>query len=148
MKNNNIVNHYYVKDGKITPKIDIKGDIPDGNIFVDSDCRVTFDMYNKNYKGTKKSVEEKTEIIKNDGTTQNYLIGKIKEDNEILKPPLSKPGNEVILSSESSLVENEDDIGETLYFRGNVQNNYVKLGVNPKTIWYNSTTSKYYDTED
>lgn len=51
----------------------------------------------------------------------------ILKNSEVVDNPLTKPGKELATTNEG-LVKDEDDYGESYYFRGNVTNNYVKIG--------------------
>ncbi len=44
---------YTIEDNKVTPKVDIKGEIPSGTAEVDNNCNVKLDLANENYTVTK-----------------------------------------------------------------------------------------------
>ena len=48
----------------MTPALDIKGDLPDGDIYVDNDCNVTYTLQNNNFVGTKDDPNQKPTIEK------------------------------------------------------------------------------------
>lgn len=54
IKGSKITTFYRVNDGKISPEIELKGDIPNGDIFVNNKCEVTFELSNNSYVGIKK----------------------------------------------------------------------------------------------
>ena len=57
-----------------------------------------------------------------DGT----LLAAIRNDN-ILKSPITAPGQEISSDTEALLASTEDDYGTSYYFRGAVKNNYVEF---------------------
>lgn len=60
---------------------------------------------------------------------EEYFFTTILKNNEIKKETLTKPSVEVAVKNEG-LIEDADDYGLTYYFRGNVNNNYVKFADN------------------
>ena len=52
---------YTITDGKIMPKVEIKGDLPDGTIYVDGECKVNYTLYNNNFSAVKENEETKIE---------------------------------------------------------------------------------------
>ena len=61
MKNNEINYTYTITDGIISPNVEIKGDLPDGTIYVDGECKVNYTLYNNNFSAVKESDETKIE---------------------------------------------------------------------------------------
>lgn len=59
--------------------------------------------------------------------SDEYFYMTILKHNEIKKSTLTRVLDEVATTNEG-LIEDVDDLGLTYYFRGNVPNNYVKLG--------------------
>ena len=53
IKNMPIATSYTISGGIITPSLDIKGDLPDGTITVNSNCEVSFTLSDKNFTGNK-----------------------------------------------------------------------------------------------
>ena len=54
IKNQNITNLYLIRDGKIKPKIDIKGSLPDnGIIYVNDNCAVTLGIDDNKHNASK-----------------------------------------------------------------------------------------------
>lgn len=51
------------------------------------------------------------------------------ENNKVNESPVSKPGEEVSITDES-LIKEQDDFGASYYFRGNIQDNYVSFANN------------------
>ena len=74
IKNEAITIEYSITDGVITPSLDIKGDLPDGTITVNSNCEVAFNLANNNFTGKK---EFTGEIEISDGSS---LVSKYKEE--------------------------------------------------------------------
>ena len=64
MKDFPINSSYVIKNGKIDPSLDIKGDLPDGEIYVDKDCNVTFNLNNGIFVGNKDNPDQKPVIEK------------------------------------------------------------------------------------
>ncbi len=60
-----------------------------------------------------------------DNPRDGTLLAAIKRDNTVTVP-LTTPGLEVSMDSESVLSNAEDDYGTSYYFRGAVENNYVE----------------------
>ena len=61
IKNNEINYTYTITDGIISPSVEIKGNLPDGTIYVDSECKVNYTLYNNNFTGIKNNEETKIE---------------------------------------------------------------------------------------
>lgn len=57
---------------------------------------------------------------------EEYFFATILKNNEVKKESITKPSVEIATSNEG-LIEDVDDYGLTYYFRGNVNNNYVKF---------------------
>ena len=58
IKNTPITTSYTITNGKITPSLDIKGDIPDGTITVNANCEVAFNVEDNNFIGSKELDKE------------------------------------------------------------------------------------------
>ncbi len=79
----------------------------------------------------------------------NLLAGKILTSNKLRteEPDFSKGYPNSADTSLSGLYKTQDDDGDTYYFRGNVENNYVQLGTYKKTVsgyhigYYNENSS-------
>ncbi len=74
IKNIDINNTYTIADGKISPNVEIKGDLPDGTIYVDNECHVGFTLFNSNFTGLKQP-EGEVEISEKKLYTENILHG-------------------------------------------------------------------------
>ena len=61
IKNKDINYTYTITDGIISPSVEIKGDLPDGTIYVDGECKVNYTLYNNNFTGIKNNEESKIE---------------------------------------------------------------------------------------
>ena len=72
IKNQQIDSIYILNSGKIYPELDIKGDLPRGNIYVNNNCEVSYLLYNSNFSIKKNSfsseetIEELNRSIYND----------------------------------------------------------------------------------
>ena len=44
---------YVIENGVITPSLDIKGFLPDGTIYVNKNCEVSYTLSDNNFTGTK-----------------------------------------------------------------------------------------------
>ena len=53
IKNQEITTMYTISGGVISPSLDIKGELPDGVIYVSKDCEVSFTLSDNNFTGTK-----------------------------------------------------------------------------------------------
>jgi type IV pilus assembly protein PilA len=73
IKNQVITTSYSITDGVISPSLDIKGDLPDGTITVNSNCEVSFTLSDNNFTGTKDFVGE---ITITDGSTDTGVVYK------------------------------------------------------------------------
>ena len=73
IKNEEITTSYTISDGVISPSVDIKGDLPDGTITVNTNCEVSFTLSDKNFTGNKDFAGD---IIVTDGSTNTGLIYK------------------------------------------------------------------------
>ena len=73
IKNQEITTDYSITDGVISPKLDIKGQLPDGIITVNGNCEVAFTLSDKNFTGTKDFVGE---ITITDGSTDTRVVYK------------------------------------------------------------------------
>ncbi len=66
IKNIEITTNYTITDGVISPSLDIKGDLPDGTITVNTNCEVAFELSNNNFTGNKDFVGD---IVITDGSS-------------------------------------------------------------------------------
>ena len=53
IKNQNINNVYTISNGKISPNVDIKGNLPDGTIYANKNCEIAYTLFNNNLTGNK-----------------------------------------------------------------------------------------------
>ena len=90
IKNIEITTNYTITDGVISPSLDIKGDLPDGTITVNTNCEVAFELSNNNFTGNK---EFTGEIEITDGSSdittvykESILNGAVPEFNRNLIP--------------------------------------------------------------
>ena len=74
IKNQEITTMYTIEGGVITPSLDIKGELPDGVIYVSKDCEVSFTLSDNNFTGTKE-VGEEIIIVDKGNTTIIYKEG-------------------------------------------------------------------------
>ena len=72
IKNQELTSSYVITNGKIYPELDIKGDLPDGDIFIDNNCGVTFNLSNNNFDGEKNEPNEEIMVYK---TVKEHLDG-------------------------------------------------------------------------
>ena len=70
IKNQNITTSYIITNGEISPNLDIKGNLPDGIIYVNNECLVSFTLSDQNFIG-QKEFEGEVVITKNDGSNIN-----------------------------------------------------------------------------
>ena len=70
IKNQNITTSYIITNGEISPNLDIKGNLPDGIIYVNNECLVSFTLSDQNFIG-QKEFEGEVVITKNDGGNIN-----------------------------------------------------------------------------
>ena len=66
IKNTEITKEYTITDGVISPSLDIKGDLPDGTITVNTNCEVSFALSDNNFTGNKDFVGD---IVITDGSS-------------------------------------------------------------------------------
>ena len=135
IKNQEITTMYDIQDGIITPNLDIKGELPNGTIYVNNECIVSFELSDNNFIASKEFdgelvINEKgsvpvkyTEAILNgtDPTLISNLIPvTIKDDGTVTKADLyskwysyaeKKWANAVILT-ENGKVEDDGTILE------------------------------------
>ena len=71
IKNQAVTTNYTIIDGIITPSVDIKGDLPDGVITVNSNCEVAFTLSDNNFTG-KKEFTGKMDIVAGGNVTIKY----------------------------------------------------------------------------
>lgn len=62
-----------------------------------------------------------------EATSNHTLAEAVLEDNKVKDAPMTIPGKQIAIEDEG-LIKNTDDFGTTYYFRGNVKNNYVRIG--------------------
>ena len=53
IKNQEITTEYVIENGVISPKLDIKGSLPDGVIYVSKTCEVSYTLSDNNFTGSK-----------------------------------------------------------------------------------------------
>ena len=70
IKNQNITTSYIITNGVISPNLDIKGNLPDGIIYVNNECLVSFTLSDQNFIG-QKEFEGEVAITKNDDSNIN-----------------------------------------------------------------------------
>lgn len=81
--------------------------------------------YELDFKGSRRfSLELNVEVEAADKST---FADAILANNKVHNEPITVPGKDIAVTDEG-LIKNTDDFGTTYYFRGNVTNNYVKLG--------------------
>ena len=61
IKNKDINYTYTITDGIISPSVEIKGNLPDGTVYVDDECKVNYTLYNNNFSVVKENEETKIE---------------------------------------------------------------------------------------
>ena len=69
IKNQEITTMYTIEGGVISPKLDIKGELPDGTIYVSKDCEVSYTLSDNNFTGTKEVGEEIVIVDKGNSNT-------------------------------------------------------------------------------
>ena len=94
IKNEEINYTYTITDGIISPSVEIKGDLPDGTIYVDGECKVYYTLYNNNFSAVKEDevvIEDKkiyTESILNGAVpvlSNNLIPVTIDDDGTVHK---------------------------------------------------------------
>ena len=70
IKNQNITTSYIITNGVISPNLDIKGNLPDGIIYVNNECLVSFTLSDQNFIG-QKEFEGEVVITKKDDSNIN-----------------------------------------------------------------------------
>lgn len=65
---------YTITDGKIMPKVEIKGDLPDGTIYLNNECSVYFTLFDSNFTGIKNENED-IEIVEKKVYIEKHLNG-------------------------------------------------------------------------
>ncbi len=83
IKSEEITTLYTITDGIISPKIDIKGDLPDGTFTVTNNCEITFLVQNPNYIGKKETIDGEVIIEKNNGVDMNNYIVELGEYDRV-----------------------------------------------------------------
>ena len=71
IKNQEITTIYTIEGGVISPKLDIKGSLPDGIIYVSKTCEVSYTLSDNNFTGTKE-VGGEVVIAEKGSTTTIY----------------------------------------------------------------------------
>ena len=69
IKNQEITTEYVIENGVISPKLDIKGSLPDGVIYVSKTCEVSYTLSDNNFTGTKEIGGEIVIVDKGNTTT-------------------------------------------------------------------------------
>ena len=82
IKNQEITTMYTIEGGVISPSLDIKGNLPDGTIYVTQNCEVSFTLSDNNFTGTKE-VGEEVVIVENNGVDMNNYIVEMGEYNRV-----------------------------------------------------------------
>ena len=72
IKNQEITTMYTISGGVITPSLDIKGELPDGVIYVNKDCEVSFNLSDNNFTGTKETEGEIVIVDKGNSSVTVY----------------------------------------------------------------------------
>ena len=70
IKNQEITETYVIEGGVVSPSLDIKGELPDGYIYVNQNCERSFTLSNNNFIGKK---EYAGEIVITEGSFTNYV---------------------------------------------------------------------------
>ena len=71
IKNQEITTMYTIEGGVISPSLDIKGELPDGIIYVNKDCEVSYTLSDNNFTGSK---EIDGEVVISDKSNNNENI--------------------------------------------------------------------------
>ena len=129
IKNMDINYAYTITNGEIYPNVKIKGNLPDGTIYVNNECQVSYSLYDNNFMGNKELGEE---IIVDDKTSNgiykekllngtdpvlsnNLIPIKIEKDGTVFKADLNskwysdeekKWANAVILTDTGKIEDN------------------------------------------
>ena len=53
IKNKDINYTYTITDGAISPNVEIKGNLPDGTIYVNNNCEVSYALFDGNFTGNR-----------------------------------------------------------------------------------------------
>ena len=87
IKNQEITTMYTITNGVISPKLDIKGSLPDGVIYVSKTCEVSYTLSDNNFTGTK---EIGGEVVIGDkgNTTTVYKESILNGTDPVLKDNL------------------------------------------------------------
>lgn len=91
------------------------------NVLIKSKATETFKLTIENNKKTSFIL-----AINKMNENEEYFFSTILKNNEIKKESITKPSVEIAVKNEG-LIEDVDEYGLTYYFRGNVNNNYVKF---------------------
>ncbi len=82
--------------------------------------------YTLNINYDKKSVLKGEIKVRRESNSVKYFAEVILTDNELKKEPKTEIASTLAIEDEGLIIDN-DDIGPTYYFRGNVKNNYVNF---------------------
>ena len=86
IKQKPITMRYKLENGKINPKLDIKGEVPEGYIYVNDKCEVTYELKNDKYIVYVERPNDDVILIDNTSTYQeNKLSRVIIENNNVSK---------------------------------------------------------------
>ena len=81
IKNQNITTSYTITDGIISPNLDIKGNLPDGIIYVNNECLVSFTLSDQNFIGQKEFEGEVVITKKDDSNINNRPHYTLRKSN-------------------------------------------------------------------
>ena len=116
IKQKPITMRYKLENGKINPKLDIKGEVPEGYIYVNDKCEVTYELKNDKYIVYVERPNDDVILIDNTSTYQeNKLSRVIIENNNVLNSPITRPGIDNSKQNEASLVKGTDNDGDSIY---------------------------------
>jgi prepilin-type N-terminal cleavage/methylation domain-containing protein len=86
IKNQEITTMYTIEGGVITPSLDIKGSLPDGTIYVNKNCEVSYTLADNNFTGIKEVGEEV--IIVDKGSNGIYTESTLNGADPVLSTNL------------------------------------------------------------
>ncbi len=101
----------------------------DDNLLVDNVLIKSKDTENFKLTITNNKKTSFVLVVHKMNENEEYFFSTILKNNEVQKESKTKPSIEIATSKEG-LIENVDDYGLTYYFRGNINNNYVKFADN------------------
>ncbi len=105
-------------------KINVSTNVISSNILIPKGETQNFTLKIANNKMTSFDIK-----LKKTTDSKEYFYATILKNNQVKKETKTKVGID-ISSTDEGLIEGYDDLGLTYFFRGNVKNNYVKLGDN------------------